>query len=137
MTKLLSKALSVAFVAALLSGCAPKMCVLPENVSIAQNFCDTFEITKGERWLNENKEVQFSVSNLSSFPQTFLYKVEWKDGQGFVIDSRLNRWQKAELKAGRTHIIDAVAPIAEVSSYVLFIEKEESATTDSTTPNSN
>ena len=136
MTKLLFKALSVAFVAALLSGCAPKMCVLPENVSIAQNVCDTFEITKNERWLNENKEVQFSVRNLSSFPQTFLYKVEWKDAQGFVIDSRLNRWQKAELKAGRTHIIDAVAPIAEVSSYMLFIEKEESATTDSTTPNS-
>ncbi|ACZ12215.1 YcfL family protein [Sulfurospirillum deleyianum] len=136
MTKLLSKALSVAFVAALLSGCAPKMCVLPENISIAQNFCDTFEITKNERWLNENKEVQFSVRNLSSFPQTFLYKVEWKDAQGFVIDSRLNRWQKAELKEGRTHVIDAVAPIAEVSSYMLFIEKEESATTDSTTSNS-
>ncbi|MBN1840081.1 MAG: YcfL family protein [Campylobacterales bacterium] len=137
MTKLLSKTLGVAFVAALISGCTPKMCVLPENVSIAQNFCDTFEITKNERWLSENKEVQFQLRNVSSFPQTFIYKVEWKDAQGFVIDSRLNRWQKAELKAGRTHVIDAVAPIAEVSSYVLLIEKEESATTDSTTPNSN
>ncbi|NCD11215.1 MAG: DUF1425 domain-containing protein [Epsilonproteobacteria bacterium] len=137
MTKLLSKTLGVACVTALLSGCAPKMCVLPENVSIAQNFCDTFDITKRERWLNENKEVQFQLRNVSSFPQTFIYKVEWKDAQGFVIDSRLNRWQKAELKAGRTQVIDAVAPVAEVSSYVLLIEKEESATTDSTTPNSN
>lgn len=124
MIKLLSKISFISSLLLLLGGCATSNCTLPTNLSInAEDYCQNITLAHRAIYENENKELQISVRNLTSFEYEFIYKVEWYDRNGFIISSRLNQWQRIVLKPQRDTTMDVVAPTKDAVDYLITVEK--------------
>ena len=103
-------------------GCADKM-----NVKVVDNSVgsDVKVLSVNERIQESSglKEIQLHGENDTDEYMKLRYRIEWKDKDGFTVDSLQSSWRELPVYKNAEFNIRAIAPSAEAVKYMIYINK--------------
>jgi len=108
------------------TGCVKEELLVPkkyENLIVDKQIYQKFHILNSVyKTKNDGLIVaEVNVKNISSSEESFTYKVDWKDIDGFDIQTIMSRWITVNVEPKRRAIISVVAPSAKAKQYIIHI----------------
>lgn len=70
-------------------------------------------------------KIQVTLRNTSPFDQRMIYKFEWFDQEGMLVDTISSTWQAVQFQAKEEQVIGAVAPGPTVKDFKLKIQESK------------
>jgi uncharacterized protein YcfL len=70
-------------------------------------------------------KIQVVLENTSWFDQTFIWKFEWFDASGMIVETPLSTWQSRHLEARERTEITTVAPSPQCKDFRLKLQESK------------
>ena len=70
-------------------------------------------------------KIQVVLENTSWFDQTFIWKFEWFDANGMIVETPLSTWQSRHLEAHERTEITSVAPTPQCKDFRLKLQESK------------
>ncbi|HFU74079.1 MAG TPA: DUF1425 domain-containing protein [Helicobacteraceae bacterium] len=117
------KSVTVAFFALLLIfGCADKMSVKVVDNSIEGDI-KVLSVNERIQEGGDLKEIQLHGENQTDAYIKLRYRVEWKDKDGFSVESLQSSWRELPVYKNADFNIRLIAPSPKAVKYMIFINK--------------
>ncbi|MEA3289406.1 MAG: DUF1425 domain-containing protein [Campylobacterota bacterium] len=116
------------------NGCAAQNQVIIDNkfpsyVAIDPTVADDFIFISKTDGVSAsgNKKVLIEMENKTNYKQTVMYKIEWKNNQGFVEKTIMSRWIMVDVEPQRRFQMTSTAPTKYSDNYNVRILKPNSS----------
>lgn len=107
------------------SSCSTTQRVDP-RIFVTDGAADHIEVEGLVTRTNDNgfMEIQANLQSESSSLRKFRYKIQWKNLDGFPINSHQTRWVNFSVIEGAPHSIKFIAPTVEAEDFQILIEEQ-------------
>lgn len=68
-------------------------------------------------------EAEIVIKNIDSSPNKVVYKIDWFDQNGFVIETILSKWKIVTIEGKRNMIIHIISPSHDAVNYKIRFQK--------------
>jgi len=106
----------------MMSGCADKMDVKVVDNSISGDI-DVLSVNERIQASSGLKEIQLHGENDTDEYIKLRYRIEWKDKDGFSVESLQSSWRELPVYKNAEFNIRAIAPSKEAVKYMIYINK--------------